>query len=337
MSNCVSNQRCATPLVSVSRWFLAAASLIVMACKDSPPATVEPVAEPSALQSAVVGAAAAALGPDGKFVFAATTGVGRFELGAEEAGALSAVWLRRYAPMVRENLEKDHGGPLRLSELRQCGRPLYARSPVDPPPDSIPAPFARPFGPWWLVTFCAGKIPSVSVAISAWANELKLDNGALRFPPISGNEFVAIGIPSGHNGEFPSAPEDAVAFVAGRYSRRIAAVPELVMPLNSVGLPQNARWRLRLERSVTVRTTRALSETDELYVMSASTRVSTLVTAIASSDQPSSIAIEWWKLPSAGEAAEAYLDRSAKSRTEALVPRRVDSAIRLDNIIDGGR
>lgn len=316
---------------------MAAAWLMIAGCDDPRPASVEPFVKPTALQSSVVGAAAAALGSDGKFALAAQVNPVRRELSAAEASALSAAWLHGYAPMIREHLENEHGGPLRLADLRQCGRPLYARSPLDPAPDSIPAPFTRPFGPWWLITFCAGRTPSVSVAVSAWATELRLQNGVLRFPLVSGNEFVATGIPAGHSGEFPSAPEDAVAYAAGRFSRRIAAVPELVMPLNTVGMPQSARWRLRLERSVAVRTDKTLGETDELYVLPTNARAGALNAAVASRDQPTSIAIEWWKLASVGEAGEPYLERSAKSRTETFVPRRLDTAVRFDNIIDGGR
>jgi hypothetical protein len=232
--------------------------------------------------------------------------------------------------MIRSSLERRHGAPINFKTLTSCGRPLYARSGLNAP-QNIPDPYRRGYGNWWLVTFCddAGS-PSVSIAISALANDLTIQGGSLHFPWISGNEFVAVGVPLGHVGEYPMAPETAVEMVAQQAGKRIASVPELITPLSSDGPPQLARWRLTFEGPVTVRTNHGQRTTNEVFAGPAYVGGSVVTTSVVAPEQPPTIDLNWMPLPTAGERQSAYLARAINQTTK--IPRRVDTPVRVEPI-----
>lgn len=160
------------------------------------------------LVQAVAGDAAAAI-TDGKFVLSAPEASLAEQISVGHALALATAWSRQFGPLGRSWFEKDRGGSIRFDKLTPCGRPLFAVSGFyEPALDVLPS-VRRAVGPWWLVTLCDGGTPNLSVSVSAWATELRLEGGKIAFPPNSGAEFSAIGIPIGHVGEYPSSPERA--------------------------------------------------------------------------------------------------------------------------------
>jgi hypothetical protein len=286
------------------------------------------------LLASVTAAAEAAVGADGRMQLAAArAGGAERELTAAEAGRFASVYMRHFAPRIRGWLEKTHGAPINFMQLRSCGRPLYARSAFNPPPENISLPLRRVYGPWWLLTFCDGAgSPSVSLAVSAWATDLAIVNGRLRFPPISGAEFVAVGIPAGHVGEYPSAPEAAIELGARRTGRRVSRVPELVTPMQEDGPPQLARWRLTLEGPVALRTGSGARSTDEVFVSPASIRGRTVVTSVAAREQPAAVDFAWSPAPVIGEQFDAYRARARASLQVAKITRRADTPVRVEPI-----
>jgi len=305
----------------------------IVACSDQGPTGV-PLDMPnrSDLVASVTGTAASSIDAAGRFLLATPTQQGRVytELGAREAERLAAVWSVQFGPIVRRTLEQEHGGPINFRALSHCGRTLYARSPFEPPPSEIPSPSRKPFGPWWFVTLCERNTPALSIAVSAWATELKLSKGTIEFPRVAGNEFFPLGIPSGHLGEFPSAPEGAVTFAARNTGRRAVSVPELVMGVQRDGPPQGARWRIPLEGNAIVHSVRGDLTTNEVFVGSPlPTKPGSAAFAPATA-QPDGVQFYWTPTPNDGETVAAYVARAHTRVRIATARRRADTPIRFE-------
>jgi hypothetical protein len=301
---------------------------IFAACSDDGPTQALPT--PSALRAVVSGSAAAAIGPDGRIQLAAPAGGAERELTAAEAVAIASTWTRDYAIMTRAWFERTHGAAIDFKTLASCGRTLYARSAFETP-SNIPGPFRRVHGPWWLVTMCdAGGSPSISVAVSAWATDITLEKGKLHFPQIGGNEIVPIGVPAGHVGEYPSAPEVAIELAARQTGRRVSEIPELVTTLPSDGPPQLARWRLTLDRPASVSTRGGTRMTQEIFVSPTEIGAKGLVVSSAAPTQPASVDLEWVPLLVPGERPAAYTARAIHHITK--IARRSDATAQVEPI-----
>ncbi len=284
---------------------------VLAACSDNIPTGGEWT--PSELRAALTGPAQEAVDTDGLIRLARPASSGDRELTAAEAVAFATAWTRDYAPMTLSWLERTRGAAIDLASLEACGRTLYARSAFSAPPQSIPGPYRRAYGPWWLVTLCdASSSPSVSVAISAWATELELDNGRLRFPRFSGTEIVAVGVPVGHIGEYPLSPEVAAIRASQEAGRRVREVPELFTPLPSDGPPQLARWRLKLDAPFHAGAKSGVREIDEVLVSQTHGGGSTLMTAAAALGQPAVVELEWASSPVIGEPYAEYAARAQR-------------------------
>lgn len=192
-------------------------------------------------------------------------------------------------------------------------------------------PYRRPYGSWWLVTFCDPALtPTVSVAVSALATDLSITDGKLTFPRISGNEFFGIGIPAGHQGEFPSSPESAVQATAQQTRALVESPPELVMPLKTDGPPQAARWHMSLKTQVVFRAASDTLTANEVFVGLAGLGASVLRTTVASRVQPDAVDVEWLPPPKIGEPADAYIVRMGASQQVARISRRSDTPLRFE-------
>jgi hypothetical protein len=304
---------------------------VFVACSSDSATSAPPMPSLSVVQASVTGAAANAIGSNGQFQLGQPNPAGEHELAAPDAINYATLWTRDYAPMDRAWLESTHGGPIVFKTLRSCGRPLYARSAFDTSPRSIPAPYRRAHGPWWLITFCdeAGA-PSVSVAVSAWATELTVEAGRLRFPRISGTEFVPVGIPVGHIGEFPMAPEIAVQMAAEQSGKRIATVPDLITPLPRDGPPQLARWHITLEAGAMIHTNHGSRVANEIFVGPKLVGGRDVATLVAAPDQPTVINLLWSPVPRIGEPHSANAARATVQTTKIM--RRTDTPISVEPV-----
>jgi hypothetical protein len=216
----------------------------------------------------------------------------RAQISETRADTLAEAWSRVFASMARTFLERQHGEPINVAALHACGRTYFARSPFQPLPASIPDATQRTFGPYWLVTLCDGSGPAISLAVSAYATDLTLVGGELRFPQLSGEEFKWVGIPAGSAG-LPLPPEEAVATTFVQTGRRIAATPELIISGRSI--PQLARWHLRLDSAASLRTAHGIVHESDVYV--AQRLAGDTVLAHAAPDQPKSVTYEWLSPP----------------------------------------
>jgi hypothetical protein len=237
---------------------------VVISCHAAVPAP-----EVRASPESVTGAAAAAVGDDGLFVLPSPVNEGYPQISAEQAQALAAAWVRRFAPMGGTQLEREHGRPLEFALLQEC-RLIFARSPYQHLPAEAPLALRNLVAGKFLVTFCSGGRPAVSVSIASSAVDLRIQGDHLVFPRMHGNEFVAYGIPDGFSGA-PISPEHAANVAHSRTGRRVSEVPELWLR-HAFTAPQNAVWRVLLESPVSFRTGPGLPlrETREVFVASGS-------------------------------------------------------------------
>lgn len=215
--------------------------------------------------------AATQLDANGQFILPAPARRGnRPEIDATQAVALAEGWARDLAPGLLPMLRSQHRGPINLAGLRHCGRVFYAESPHEELPAELPAVYHRTNGSWWLVTMCAASgEPTVSVAVSAYDTHLSLRDGHLVYPldQTQGQEFWASGIPRDLHGALPLPPEEAVRLVSELTGRRVVATPQLITPGSGNGMPQTARWRVKIDRPSALRhaaDARAISA-DEIF------------------------------------------------------------------------
>lgn len=286
------------------------------------------------LRASVSGDAAATVTATGKFLIAQPL-PGLADLVAQgDAVLLATAWSRQFGPLLRGMLEQAHGAPIRLDKVAPCGRPLYAVSPFkEPPLDMLPAA-RRSVGPWWLVTLCEGSTPKLSVAVSAWATELRLENGRIVFPPNAGMEFYGHGIPLGHTGEYPASPERAAVAAAQITGGRVTNVPRLIAGFNKGGHPGHARWQWSLDRRITARTAdRSSVATSDVFVGEAVPIVNGEILYLAAQTQPDTVKVESPPAGIVGESRAAYEERVRTQTRVFSIERLPDIPALFDRVL----
>lgn len=145
-------------------------------------------------------------------------------------------------------LEEDRGGAINPEQLSVCGRTYYVEPSIEPVPPGVTSPARRHFGPWWVLSLCGlAGLPQVSLAVSAYATDLGIENGRLSYPPhpaIHGEYFHWLGVKVGNAEGLVAFPEAAVASVARATGRQVTGVPRLISFHRK--FPQRASWRVEL-------------------------------------------------------------------------------------------
>lgn len=239
---------------------------VVLGCKADRVAGPE---WPRVEASMVVGEAAAALGPDGRFQLPDAPGAvtGR-EVTREKAIQIAKAFVHDFAPLAIAWWEEYYGARINARELVVCDdRAFYAASNYIIEP-SASVSIRREIGGHWLVAFCSGgNRQAVSVSFSAEATEIGVHlDRALQLSDMNAGNFFDIGIPAKFP-HIPVPPESAVEFIFKIAGLRVKDVPELVLPPQGYA-PQVARWRLVLEKPVLLRGSKTGRElvTPEVYV-----------------------------------------------------------------------
>lgn len=311
------------------------ATVIVAGCNDGDVNT-EPLPTPSAVASAVVGEAAMGLNASGRFAVLQSNA--EDELNSGQAVTLANAYTKQFLPYENKFLEKQRGGSIDLKSLGSCGRPLYAASAFEKLPDDVPLPQRRPFGAYWLVTMCARGVPQVSLAVSALATDVTIENGQIHYPFNHGGEFLTQGIPVGHQGEFPSTPEQAVVRAASFSNRHATNVPDLIMPWITQGVPQEARWHVVLDAPADVRNGSKTQSTGVLYsgsVLEMSGRA-TPTHFVADSEQPSTVSYSYIPAPYYHESDSAYVARlHATGNITFTATRKLSKPVKFDIVSKG--
>lgn len=286
------------------RWLLVcptavgvAGVLATTACQSNRDITVEPEITPTLMASIVTGAAASNLDESGHFRLNGPTDDS--QLTQKQAEALAALWPQQFGPWIRSHLERQHGGSIDFAGLQLCSRTLYAESPLEPfdlaiAADPYGAVSQRVFGSWWLTTLCdQSGTQQLSLAVSAYATDLRIDEGRIHGPTVGGEWFSPEGIPLGGGEDFILSPERAAERLATQAKRKIREVPRLLIPLRHEGFPNHPYWKLALDSPVDVQLDRGeVVKEGHLYIGRRPTgRSNTL--AIAAKDQPDDLPISY--------------------------------------------
>ena len=152
----------------------------------------------------------------------------------------------------------------------------------------------------------------------------------LRSHPFESNEIVAVGIPVGHVGEYPSAPESAINYAASQTGKRVSEMPELITPLPTDGPPQLARWRLELDNAATLRSASGERKTREVFVGPVSIGGKGVAVLVATPTQPASVDLHWAPMPQIGETLSSY--RARAHRQISRLVRRLDTPVQVEPI-----
>jgi hypothetical protein len=273
--------------------------IVISGCLGASEDAKPPELTPHLMASLVTGAAAANLDASGHFRLQGPSGAGPRQLSRREAEALAAIWPVQFGPWIQPALEKEHGGPITFSDLRVCGKALYAGSPFEPIDLAVAEPTAAPaqrvFGPWWLATLCnVSGVPELSLGISAYATDITIKDGRMVLPVIGGEWFSPEGIPLGAEDDFILSPERAAERVATKTSHKIREVPQLIVPLRRQGFPNHPHWRLLLDTKAAVQTetNKQGRAEDHLYIGRRPTdRSNTL--AVAAPSQPEEVTVSY--------------------------------------------
>ncbi len=315
-------------IMALFAWLMLSVRILGCDGGKSDSAAINAPVSRDALAAMVTGAARTA--SDGSLILKGPITTLAPQIDAARAHALAAAWAREAIPMLRTRLERDHGGPVE-NDLTACGRTYYAAPAVQESSASMPDPIRREYGPWWIFGMCnrAGT-PEISLAVSAFATDLGLNNGRIQYPqfPVQqGVWFIPLGIRLGSTNAVQITPEDALAQAAKMTGRRIAAAPELVAEPHE--WPQLGPWHFRLETPARLRTSRdsTTRATPDVYVGAHRPKGRSNV-QVASAAQPDFVVARWHPVP---RSREEFLSRN-RPVLEARFTRRPDVAIALDTV-----
>jgi len=272
---------------------------------------------------AVTAELAKAVGPDGKFQLDPNLNTGRAQISGTSAGGLAVALAKHNLPYLNEYYDSQRGGRISYQKLSVCGQPMHAESPFRRlEVDDVSAdahPLQKALGPFWLVTLCADGESQVKIAVSAYSTSLTIGaNGEINFPAVGGNDFIAEGVPIDETSEGLPSAEGAVVLAANVTGRRISSIPRLLVPYYQDDSPLGARWQLRLDGVVSLRTSdNRRVEATEVYVSRVrQTRRPGSRTWNADSIQPEYVEVTIVPLPRVGENMTDYQARKvAEART----------------------
>lgn len=183
-------------------------------------------------------------------------------LSPESAQELALAFVRQFGEVYEKRIESAHDRDIDPGELAPA-RIYYAQTPYTPPPEDAHPMSDRLFGPYYIIILESDGQPVLSVAVSAYATDLRIERGSVVFPRYYGQEFVFHEI---RDVPFPAPPEWAVERIGSAAGVLINRLPELVLPSRK-NKPHLALWRIGLETPIELRAPNgAVYHTDELFV-----------------------------------------------------------------------
>jgi hypothetical protein len=238
--------------------------IVGAACTDAGRAPTQ-IGAPIDVRAFVTSEVASSLDPQGFFVFPDMPGDAT-HISAARAREIAAAEVATFESFNRTSLEKQRGAPIDLAALRVEPRVFYAESPYiqDIPSDVHPA-IRKYAGPYYIVTLSDQSGPVLSAAISAYDTDVAISNGLIVLAKRNGGDFRVQAVRT--SAGLPIAPEHAARIASEALHVPISAVPVLILPSNSY-VPQVARWRLQLQRPVSVRGARSgrVADVQTVYV-----------------------------------------------------------------------
>ena len=250
---------------------------------------------------------------------------GQLELSQTAASQFAEAYARQFGPLLRNSLEGQRGTQIQFSALRTCSDVFDARTPFMPLSDTMPGAMRRAYGPYLLVTLCNASEPELNVAVSAWATGLTIVDGRLVIPPIGGGEFFPWPVPVAFRGRYPASPERAVVFASRVAGARVASRPQLFLPDHRDGVPQMARWRMKLEHAVKFRVASGFAESDVVYVgLKHQEQSRDMTIFLPAPNQPESVEVVYPPEPILGESEADYNARLKQGLLRGIATR-IDS------------
>jgi len=201
----------------------------------------------------VTPAVAASIGSDRLFQLDTPTQLPAAQITPSEARDQALAASKTFGPMQRRYLERQRGAEINFFSLRVV-RVFYAMPPYEQSlPSTVHRGVRKIAGPFYLVTLADGDVPALSVAVSAYNTDVRVENGSIRYTAVErGDEFRMQGIRVDVGDAQPVSPERAVQIASEFANALVVDVPELVLPSTQF-VPQRGRWRIRLEKPVLVR------------------------------------------------------------------------------------
>lgn len=239
--------------------------VVVSGCERAP--TASPTALlPGDLRPYTTDSLFAQLTPDGRFVLPPPTQEIYPQVTPERAAEIALAWARTFGPHHRGELERQHGRRIDLNVLRVGSPAYYATAAYEPVPPDLHPGRRNAFGPSYLLYLVSSDgTPVLTVGVAAFT-EARVENGTLNYPMRHGRDVVAEGVSQDDGFSLPVSPEEAARIASSASGARAARVPELVMPHRDFA-PQYARWKVILDRPVTVRLKSGpVISTREVYV-----------------------------------------------------------------------
>lgn len=220
-------------------------SLSISACSESPTGHVVEFE----LADALTPGAEAELTPEGFFPsIVSLKGVGE-TVSPERARELASAFVTTFGRVFEPTWSRWAERQIRIEELKPLPRVLLAQSPYRPVANSVHPGVRKFVGPHYFVTLAQAGDPILSVAVSAYNTDVDIENGRLDLPARHGNDFFVEAIPP-QAVSLPLPPEEAVR-IAASTGAKVTAAPVLVAAPAGFS-PHHARWRVSLDRSVTV-------------------------------------------------------------------------------------
>lgn len=232
--------------------------LVTAGCDDLERSPTQSAAMPPDLGQMVSGAAAQSLNERGEFELTPARAPADVPIiSPEQAGEFARAFLRTGGAQFTASWQRQRGGLIEVKGLRMDPRILYAETPHAPFPNPPHPAYRRKYGPVYLVHFMTVSERVLTIGVSAYGTDLRVDaEGRIVSPMLGGTYFfpvaVSIDPTTGPTRYVPVTPEDAVAQVASATGARIVEVPQLVLRDRDLH-PALAQWRVRLDRPVRVR------------------------------------------------------------------------------------
>ncbi len=245
-----------------------------VACSDAP--TEAAASDPRVRPEWVTGAAALALGTDGRFVYPAPTPTRLpLERADSVARAVLSFLVAVYGDVdVAGPLAERRGGPVHLASLQPCRRRFLSQASVATDTVVLPLSAQRFIGAQLLVSVCnPASTPELLIGVPDVTPSLTIANGSFAGNWSGNGEFSYLPLVLGaaQDGLFLS-PEAAVAMIARTSGMSVREIPAPVQSYSRAATraaPQVAAcplWRVILTRPVRVVSQFRTIVSDTVYV-----------------------------------------------------------------------
>lgn len=242
------------------------APVLALACRESAP-TATSLGSPTDVRRYVMPSLSERLDQNGFFILHAPPLDGH-RITPERAAELAMADVATFEEFNRPYLEAQRGAKIDFGRLTPDPRVYYAESPYEQDvPEGVHPSIRNHGGPYYLVVLRDAGEPVLSVAVSAYATDYRIEHGRLVLPRNHGSDFRVQAVRVGDSAGIPISPEHAARIASQSFGARVAQLPELVLAGNGF-VPQYARWRLLVEHPVSIHEAKSgrPRSTDSLFV-----------------------------------------------------------------------